>query len=314
MNKKLGTAILLTGIATFTIHMINKVQFSFSTVKNILSCPNNKYYEWRFGKIRYIKKGSGSPVLLLHDLTPGSSSYEFSAIIDELAEKHEVYAIDFLGYGLSDKPNITYTNYLYVQSVIDFIKVIIGRKTSIIATGDAAPIGIMACHNDGEVIDKILLLNPQSINKLNQIPNKQTRLLKFLIDTPILGTLLYNIQTTKESFKKVFLEEYFEESVNVKEEMLISYVEASHLPDFNAKFSFASFTGRYMNANIIHALKEIDHSIYILYGKSKKDIETVVDNYIYFNQSIEAFGIENTKHLCHLEAPSKVMEQINILL
>ena len=87
MNKKLGTAILLTGITTFTIHMINKVQFSFSTVKNILSCPNNKYYEWRFGKIRYIKKGSGSPVLLLHDLTPGSSSYEFSAIIDELAEK-----------------------------------------------------------------------------------------------------------------------------------------------------------------------------------------------------------------------------------
>ena len=54
MNKKLGTAILLTGITTFTIHMINKVQFSFSTVKNILSCPNNKYYEWRFGKIRYI--------------------------------------------------------------------------------------------------------------------------------------------------------------------------------------------------------------------------------------------------------------------
>ena len=66
MNKKLGTAILLTGITTFTIHMINKVQFSFSTVKNILSCPNNKYYEWRFGKIRYIKKGSGSPVLLLN--------------------------------------------------------------------------------------------------------------------------------------------------------------------------------------------------------------------------------------------------------
>ena len=27
---------------------------------------------------------------------------------------------------------------------------------------------------------------------------------------------------------------------------------------FHTKFSFASFTGRYMNANIIHALKEID--------------------------------------------------------
>ena len=314
MNKKLGTAIFLTGMTTLTIHIINRLQFSFSTVKNILSCPNNKYYEWRFGKIRYIKKGSGTPVLLLHDLTPGSSSYEFSLLIDSLAEKHEVYAIDFLGYGLSDKPNITYTNYLYVQSVIDFIKTIIGRKTSILATGDAAPVGIMACHNDGEVIDKVVLINPQSINKLNQIPNKQTKLLKFLIDTPILGTLLYNLQTTKESYKKVFLEEYFNEPFHIKDEVLLSYVESSHLPDYNAKFSFASFIGRYMNTNIIHALKEIDHSIYILYGDNKKDIQTIVDNYIYFNQSIEAFPIKDTKHLCHLEAPAKIMEQINILL
>lgn len=28
MNKKLGTVIALTGIATFTIHMINRVQLS----------------------------------------------------------------------------------------------------------------------------------------------------------------------------------------------------------------------------------------------------------------------------------------------
>lgn len=192
MNKKLGTVIALTGIATFTIHMINRVQFSVSTVKNNLGCPNNKYYEWRFGKIRYTKKGTGTPLLLLHDLTAGSSGFEFSAIVDSLAEKHEVYTIDFLGYGLSDKPNITYTNYLYVQSIIDFIKNVIGKKTSIIATGDAAPIAVMACHNDGEVIDKMLFINPQSINKLNQVPSKQTKLLKFLIDTPIIGTFLYN--------------------------------------------------------------------------------------------------------------------------
>ena len=35
MNKKLGTAILLTGITTFTIHMINKVQFSFLSLIHI---------------------------------------------------------------------------------------------------------------------------------------------------------------------------------------------------------------------------------------------------------------------------------------
>ena len=57
MNKKLGTVIALTGIATFTIHMINRVQFSVSTVKNNLGCPNNKYYEWRLVRYDILKRG-----------------------------------------------------------------------------------------------------------------------------------------------------------------------------------------------------------------------------------------------------------------
>ena len=209
MTKKTGTIIALTGLAAATMHIINRVEFSLSTVNNVLSNPDNKYYEWRFGKIRYTQKGSGTPLLLLHDLTAGSSSYEFCKIIDELAEKHEVYAVDLLGYGLSDKPNITYTSYLYVQSIIDFIKNVIGKKTDILATGDSSSIAVMCAHNDGEVIDRIVLINPQSINQLNRIPSKRTKLLKLLIDTPVLGTFVYNMLTTKEAFRKLFAEKYF---------------------------------------------------------------------------------------------------------
>ena len=86
MTKKTGTIIALTGMAALTMHVINRVEFSLSTVNNALSSPNNKYYEWRFGKIRYTQKGNGSPLLLIHDLTKGSSSYEYSKIIDELSE------------------------------------------------------------------------------------------------------------------------------------------------------------------------------------------------------------------------------------
>ena len=125
MKHKIKTFIILSGLTTASIHVINRIQYSLYTVKNYLRYPNNNYYEWRFGKIRYIKKGSGTPILLIHDLTVGSSVYEFNKIIDTLSTNHEVYAIDLLGYGLSDKPNMTYTNYLYVQLIIDFIKNIV---------------------------------------------------------------------------------------------------------------------------------------------------------------------------------------------
>ena len=310
MTKKTGTIIALTGLAAITMHIINRVEFSLSTVNNVLSNPDNKYYEWRFGKIRYTQKGSGTPLLLLHDLTAGSSSYEFCKIIDELAEKHEVYAVDLLGYGLSDKPNITYTSYLYVQSIIDFIKNVIGKKTDILATGDSSSIAVMCAHNDGEVIDRIVLINPQSINQLNRIPSKRTKLLKLLI----LGTFVYNMLTTKEAFRKLFAEKYFYNSGMISEGILEAYREASHQPDCNAKYTFASYMGRYMNTNIVHALKQIDHSIYVIYGTEKIDNQTTIDTYLSYNQSIEAFPISYTRQYPHLERSKAVLDQLEIIL
>lgn len=314
MTKKTRTIIALTGLAAATMHIINRVEFSLSTVNNVLSNPDNKYYEWRFGKIRYTQKGSGTPLLLLHDLTAGSSSYEFCKIIDELAEKHEVYAVDLLGYGLSDKPIITYTSYLYVQSIIDFIKNVIGKKTDILATGDSSSIAVMCAHNDGEVIDRIVLINPQSINQLNRIPSKRTKLLKLLIDTPVLGTFVYNMVTTKEAFRKLFAEKYFYNPGMISKGILDAYREASHQPDCNAKYTFASYMGRYMNTNIVHALKQIDHSIYILYGTEKLDNQTTVDTYLSYNQSIEAFSISYTRQYPHLEKSKAVLDQLEIIL
>ena len=62
-----------------------------------------------------MKKGEGTPLLLVHDLNCASSNYEWKYVVDDLSKRHTVYAIDLLGCGHSDKPKMTYTNYLYVQ-------------------------------------------------------------------------------------------------------------------------------------------------------------------------------------------------------
>ena len=314
MNHKGKKLLILAGLATATIHIINKIEYSHSLVKNVLACNQNNYYEWRFGKIRYTKKGSGTPLLLLHDLTIGSSSYEYHKLIDSLSKKHEVYAIDLLGYGLSDKPNITYTNYLFVQLVTDFIKNVIGRKTNIIACGDSAPIAIMLCHNDNEVINNLIAINPQSLFQLNQIPSKQTKILKMLIETPIIGTFIYNLHTNQRAFTKLFHEKLFYNPYNIKENDIISYQEAAHIQDFNSKYTYCSYVGRYTNANIIHALKEINNSIYIIAGDCKEDNHTIIENYEYYNNAIESVYINKTKQLPHLEKPNVVLRHIETFL
>lgn len=314
MKHKIKTFIILSGLTTASIHIINRIQNSLYTVKNYLRYPANNYYEWRFGKIRYIKKGSGTPLLLIHDLNVGSSIYEFNKITDMLAEDHEVYAIDLLGYGLSDKPNMTYTNYLYVQLVTDFIKNVIKKKTDIAATGNSSQIAVMVCHNDPEAINKMIFINPPSLYDANQIPSKRTRMLKILLEAPIIGTFVYNLFTNKANFERTFSKEYFCNTANIEEKDIMSYLEAAHLPDYTAKYVFASYIGKYINTNIIHALKEINHSIYIIGGEEENDIHTTAENYIYYNSSIESVFIPYTKHLPHMEMPEKTIESIKMFL
>ena len=56
-KKKLATCTTLIVLATFIVHIINRLIYFLSTNDNLLSKREGFYYEWRFGKIFYKKQG-----------------------------------------------------------------------------------------------------------------------------------------------------------------------------------------------------------------------------------------------------------------
>ncbi len=54
------------------------------------------------GTLKYIDKGEGEVLLLLHGVP--TSSWLYRKMIDELATKYRVIAPDMLGFGASDSP------------------------------------------------------------------------------------------------------------------------------------------------------------------------------------------------------------------
>ena len=181
-NKLLTLLILSAGAATTTA-LINKAVKLSAVSKHILESRVSLCYRWRLGNIHYTKmadlngsqKGEGKPGLLVHDLSPASCSYEWHSVRRELAKNHTVYTIDLLGFGRSEKPNLTYTNYLYVQLLSDFIKSEIGHRTDIVATGAAASLAVMACGNSPELFDRLILVNPESLLSCSMVPGSADR-------------------------------------------------------------------------------------------------------------------------------------------
>ena len=209
---------------------------------------------------------------------------------------------------------MTYTGNIYEQLISDFIKNVIGKKTSVIVTGESVPFIIMSCHNNPELYNKLICINPQNLYLQNQIPSKQTMLLKFFFELPVVGTFTYHIFANRYMIRKSFEEEYFCQPGEIKEKYIYNYLEAAHVGRYNAKFAFASYVGKYMNMNILHELKEIDNSILMIGGEKEKEIQTTIENYKYYNPAIEDVYIPQTKHFPHLESPDEVLREIEMFL
>ena len=58
-------------------------------------------------RIHYFAGGKGEPLVLVHGL--GSSALDFVFLMPGLAREHRVLALDLLGYGASDRPDVDYS-------------------------------------------------------------------------------------------------------------------------------------------------------------------------------------------------------------
>lgn len=305
---------MLAGATTGAIYVLNRARELADTVDNIFGGIEGEYYNWRFGNVFYTKQGSGKPILLIHDLNATSSHYEWHHIVGELAKTNTVYAIDLLGCGKSDKPNLTYTNFLYVQLVDDFIKNVIGEKSDIIATSESSSIAIMACTNNADLIDRIVLVNPVSPISLAKNPTKETTVVRDLINLPIIGTLLYNILIRRTTIANNFRTKYFFNPGNVTEKLITTYLEASHIGESHSKYLYSSLVSRYTNVNIMQGLNHINNSIYIIVGTGNPENVLAADQYQNQVPAIEISNMEKSKLLPQLESPKEFMEQLKVFL
>lgn len=312
-RNKLLTMMILSSSVASSIAVINKYLKMSATSKNILEEKNSHSYKWRLGDVYYTKTGNGKPLLLIHNLNSFSCGYEWSKIINLLKDNFTVYTIDLLGCGRSEKPNMTYTNYLYVQLISDFIKSVIGHRTSVISSGESASILFMACANEPDLFDQLMMINPLSIIDYSRIPNHTAKIYKHIIDSPILGTFLYHIAVSKKMIRETLKKEVFYNSAMIPSSLSEAMTEASHL-GFSAKSVFSSQRCNFTKCNVCSALKKIDNSIYLVGGSEVKNIREILEEYNEYNPAIETFYIPKTRLLPQQETPGLLYELIKTCL
>jgi pimeloyl-ACP methyl ester carboxylesterase len=129
--------------------------------------------------------GQGEPLVLLHGFNAGASSYEMRRQVALLAEDYQVFAPDWLGFGLSDRPKLTYTAQLYCELLDSFMRNVVRAPAHIIASSLAGAYVIHNAAQSPDLYQRLVLIAPTGIESLANPPNDTQRKLRDFVASPL---------------------------------------------------------------------------------------------------------------------------------
>src|SRR5690349_3956261 len=109
--KRMLNAGLVAGGTLAALAIYNNVTEMLAGEVDTVLVGEERRYAWKYGDMFYTVKGEpdARPLLLVHGILPGASSYEWRKNVDALARQFRVYALDLQGFGLSDHPTVAYS-------------------------------------------------------------------------------------------------------------------------------------------------------------------------------------------------------------
>ncbi len=164
-------------------------------------------WRWRGWRVRYTVMGAGPPLVLLHGVHAAASSFEMRNIFEPLSQQFTVYAIDLLGFGKSDRPNVAYSAAMYSDLLREFLEqvaVIGGQSAVVVASSLSTAYAVAVARARPDLVARLVLLAPSDITGLGAVG----RAFGSLLALPLLGTALFNGLVSRRSIERFLLQAY----------------------------------------------------------------------------------------------------------
>ena len=267
LTGKIVTTGLVVGGVLGTLTVFNKLTESMAGELNTVLTGEERRYPWKYGDMFYEVKGArdAKPLLLLHGFGPGASSHEWRKNIDVLATQFRVFAVDLLGFGLSDRPAIDYTTETYTDLISDFIKEVINKPTVVVAHGVTCAYVISDAYRHPNLYDRLVLVTPPATMLQENTPGPLNNAWKFALRTPILGEFVYNILTSRSAIRGYFDAKGFHNPGLITDDLVEYIFTSAHQP--NSRFAMASFLSDYLTLDVHEALARLKMPVLAVWGR-----------------------------------------------
>ncbi len=301
-RRRLARGLLLGGAAVGLPALANAL--IARRVRPLPPAPwgRGRRYVWREGEVAYQDLGEGRPLLLVHSLGPGHDSEEWRAAAERLAGDHRVVAVDLLGWGRSDKPDLHYDGELYIRLLVDLLEDVVGERAALAAVGLPATYALQVAVDRPDLVAALALVTPAGINLHSDEPDLRDALVHWALRFPVLGTSALNLYTSRTALGQAQRRELLAAEAPDARRLDHQY-RSSHQRGAHA--ALAALLAGYLNHGSSEALPRLTSPLWLAWGRAATSppIETA-DLWLQRAPSARLEVFEASANLPHLEEPA----------
>jgi len=223
-------------------------------------------WRWREHQLFAAEAGAGSLVLLIHGIYAGSSSYEFRHVFPLLAQRHRVVAIDLLGCGFSEKPDLDYNAEMFVEQIVTAIAEFGPHAAAIVGCSLGGAFTIRAAARIPEQVGRVMVVCPTGLAGALDGPRTGAgRAVTALVRSPLAGEALFNLLASRPSLGWFLRNQGYADPASVTADIVERYWQATHQP--GARFVPAHFVGGALNCSIAEDLPRVTGPLLVAWGE-----------------------------------------------
>lgn len=207
-------------------------------------------------KTRYLEEGKAEKcIVLLHGL--GGMADRWVPVIPLLSQKYRTIALDLIGYGQSDKPQVVdYTPEFFTKFVLNFLDTLSLSETFMVGTSLGGQIVAECAATQNQSIKKIVMIAPSGIMK-ESTP---------VLDSYTMAALYPTYETVKMAYEMMM-----DEKKEVSQRTIENFILNMSQP--NTKMTFLSTLLGLKNSPLItEKLQLIKIPALIVWGRNDKMI------------------------------------------
>jgi pimeloyl-ACP methyl ester carboxylesterase len=253
-------------------------------------------------RVRYVRAGSGSPLVLLHGFA--SSIFSWKDVIGPLARAHDVVALDLPGFGASDQPaDLSYEH--FPRAVLGLLDRLGVQRATLVGSSMGGAVAVLLAARAPARVERLVLIDAAGFNLAPADRPAVVRLVSSRA-APLLERLPLRRAATRLALRQVFHDDAL-----VTEERVEEYLAPLARPGTLA--SLRSLTlSRAASAPEFEALaRSVRAPTLILWGREDVWIPVAhADRFAAAIPGARKVVLENCGHLPQEERPADVVRLI----